>query len=80
MESVFIKVYDDRGHTVLKKKILKHLGVKEGDLIEVRLEEKGYAILVPVKGEKDLAELSNPEGEDRVLRDRVKIIFDVSPP
>ncbi len=64
-----------KGHTILKKKILRHLGVKEGDLIEVRLEEKGYAILVPVKVEKDLVELINLEGGDRV-----KIIFDVSPP
>ena len=33
-----IKIYDDKGHTVLKKKILEHLNVGKGDLLVAELK------------------------------------------
>ncbi|RLI11831.1 hypothetical protein DRO33_03430 [Candidatus Bathyarchaeota archaeon] len=73
-----IKVYDEKGHTVLRRRILKHLGVGRGSLILAVLRSDGTVILKPLRKEDLLAKLESPEQEDDVLRERVKIRYDLA--
>ncbi len=71
-----IKIYDKKGHTVLRKRVLEHLGVKEGDLLIAELKYKGMVILRPLNMDDFLAKLNNVENEDLVLAEKVKISFE----
>ena len=73
-----IKVYDDKGHTVLKKKILKHLRVRGNDFLVAELREDGTVILRPLKKEEILSRLRKPEEEDKALKEKTKIKYDIS--
>ena len=73
-----LRVYDDKGHTVLKKRILRHLGVGRGDFIAAYLKEDGTVLLKPIRKEELLARLKKPEKEDAALRERTKIHYDAS--
>lgn len=78
MEVEVLRVYDEKGHTVLKKRILKHLGVGSGDLIVAYLLEDGSVLLKPFVKEEFLARLRRPGGEDEALGERTKIRYDVA--
>jgi len=73
-----IRVYDEKGHTVLKKRILRHLGVGKGGLILAMLRSDGTVVLRPLRKEDLLARLENPELEDDALGERVKIRYDLA--
>lgn len=73
-----LRVYGEEGHTVLKKRILKHLGVGRGGLIAAYLLEDGSVLLKPVVKEELLARLKKPDEEDEVLGERTKIRYDVA--
>ncbi len=70
VETEIIKIYDDKGHTVLKKRILKHLGIGKGQYLLVELKEDGTAVLKPLEKEDILIRLTKPEMEDLVLEER----------
>ena len=78
MDVEILRIYDDKGHTVLKKRVLRHLGVRRGDLIAAYLMEDGTVLLKPVGKEELLARLKKPEEEDAALRERTKTHYDVS--
>ncbi|HDD33997.1 MAG TPA: hypothetical protein ENG30_02470 [Thermofilaceae archaeon] len=78
MSAEIIKVYDEKGHTVLKKRILRHLGVGKGGLILAVLRSDGTVVLRPLRREDLLARLGSPEREDEVLRERVKTRYDLA--
>ena len=78
MSMEVIKVYDEKGHTVLKKSILKHLGVGKGGLILAELKSDGTVVLKPLEKEQLLAKLENPEREDDALREKVKVRYDLA--
>ena len=78
MDVEILKVYDEKGHTVLKKKVLRHLGVGRGDLIAAYLVENRAVLLKPAAKEELLARLKKPSREDAALREKAKIHYDVS--
>ncbi|RLE93026.1 MAG: hypothetical protein DRJ55_04060 [Thermoprotei archaeon] len=78
MEVEVLRVYDEKGHTVLKKRVLRHLGVGRGGLIAAYLLEDGSVLLKPVVKEELLARLKKPDEEDEALGERTKIRYDVA--
>ncbi|MHA1595043.1 MAG: hypothetical protein ACTSXX_09935 [Candidatus Baldrarchaeia archaeon] len=72
-----IKVYDEKGRTVLKRSILDHLGVGKGDLILADLKDDGTVVLRPLRKEYALAKLERIEDEEKVLTERTKIRYDL---
>ena len=72
-----IKIYDDKGHTVLKKKILEHLNVGKGDLLVAELREDNTVVLKALRKEVFLARLKYSEKEDEVLKEKTVLRFEM---
>ena len=72
-----IKVYDEKGRTVLKRSILDHMGVRKGDLILADLRDNGTVLLRPFRKEYSLARLEKVEDEEKVLEKRAKIRYNL---
>lgn len=72
-----IKIYDDKGHTVLKKRVLEHLNVGKGDLLLVELKEDNTVVLKALRKDEFLAKLKHPEREDEVLKERTVLKFEI---
>ncbi len=72
-----IKVYDEKGRTVLKRRILDHLKVRKEDLILADLRNDGTMVLKPLKKEHALANLKRIENEEKVLGEKTKIRYDL---
>jgi len=70
-----INIYAEKGHTVLRKKILAHLKVGKGDFVLAELKSDGTVILKPLKKESLLAKLKSPEKEDNVLKERIRMRY-----
>ncbi len=72
-----IKIYDDKGHTVLKKRILEHLNVGKGDLLVAELREDNTVVLKALRKEMLLTKLKHPEKEDEVLKEKTVLRFEM---
>ena len=77
MDVEVIKIYDDKGHTVLKKRILEHLNVGKGDLLVAELREDNTVVLRALRKERFLVRLRHVEGEDKVLGGRAVLRFEM---
>lgn len=73
-----IKIYDNKGHTVLKKNIMKHLNVRKGDLLIAELKENNTVVLKPLRKEKFLAKLKTPEKEDEALKEKTTLKYELA--
>ena len=76
-KSVILRVYDSKGHTVLKKAVLSHLKAKKGDLLIAELKDDGSVSLRLLKKEEVLPKLTQPENEEEVLKERTKLRYDL---
>jgi len=77
-----IKVYDEKGHTFLKRKHLEHLGVKPGDEILVIPAPGKRLILAPLKDKREILDELLPKigvkiDEEKLLSETTTLHFQI---